>query len=239
MVRKSVRLLHIPVAAVLTVVSLVMFCMLVSTTNGAAQPTVRNSLDEVLPFDIASQPLEDALYEFGRVSGIEVVTDGEIVKGRKSTAVRGAFSAARALTILLAGTGLLPRTEGGAAVTLAIDPDGPSRAAAQHRYAAALQAAALQQLCREGSPLALGTYRIAMSLWVDSAGGISRIDFLGSTGNRLRDERIRSLLKGKEVGKPPALLRQPIVMVILPRLPGESGDCRTGAGGAALGPSAR
>ena len=57
-------------------------------------------------FDIAAQPLGDALRKYGDVSGRPIIYAAELVQGRRSKAIRGRMSSDAALTRLLAGTGL-------------------------------------------------------------------------------------------------------------------------------------
>ena len=70
--------------------------------SGAAQAQVA----EAYRFDIAAQPLADALVAFGLQSGYQVTVDGAAIRGVSTNGVSGQFSAAEALTRLLSGTGL-------------------------------------------------------------------------------------------------------------------------------------
>jgi hypothetical protein len=147
------------------------------------------------------------------------------VTGRRSTAVKGVFTAMEALRALLAGTGLDAHRVGERAITLLPGPaQERPRSLAYRRYSAALQNAALRQLCHDRQTR-LGTYRLAMQLWLDELGHVRRIELLSSTGDLARDERIHELVRSISVGGPPPMLPQPITMVILPRSPQESGDC--------------
>lgn len=56
-------------------------------------------------FDIAPQPLNDALTEFGRQSGLQVSIDAGAIRGIQSPGVSGRMAPAEALGRLLAGTG--------------------------------------------------------------------------------------------------------------------------------------
>ncbi|WP_177175858.1 TonB-dependent receptor [Sphingopyxis sp. YR583] len=57
-------------------------------------------------YDIKAQPLANAVLEYSRQSGIFVLAPMDLVKGKRSPAVRGSFSASEALVKLLAGSGL-------------------------------------------------------------------------------------------------------------------------------------
>ena len=57
-------------------------------------------------FQIAAQPLTEAIMQFGRQSGMQVSADTTLVSGKTSAAVSGNHAPAEALSMLLAGTGL-------------------------------------------------------------------------------------------------------------------------------------
>lgn len=179
-------------------------------------------------FDIAAQPLEDALYAFGAVTGVEVLADGDMVKNRRSTEIRGEFTVPQAIRLLLIGTGLEAQSIGVRAITLAPQRREQSSVVVYRRYSGLLQRAAVRRLCGQGEE-DLGAYRIAMQLWLADTGNVRDVELLSSTGDHIRDERIRSLLQGMRVEKLPAGMPQPVVMVILPRSQRESGDCNADA----------
>lgn len=63
-------------------------------------------------FDIAPQPVVDALTDFGRQSGLQVSMDADQVRGLSSPGVHGTMTPRQALERLLASTGLTARIEG-------------------------------------------------------------------------------------------------------------------------------
>jgi len=210
---------------------LLIVCALVvrpGPANAADDPPTASNPAATLPLDIPSQPLEDALYAFGAKTGIEVFVDGSAVKGRQSTEVKGTFTIAQALRVLLTGTGLEPQLIGARAITLSLGRQERPKTALYRSYSTTLQNVALRQLCSERD-IGLGTYHIAMQLWINESGSVRRVELLSSTGDQARDRRIRNLLEGVAVGKPPRMLPQPVVMVILPRSIRDSGDCAVGA----------
>ena len=207
-----------------------MLCALSAFSPPAgAEPRQEQQL--AVQFDIPAQALEDAIYAFSAVTGIAVFVDGSTVSGRRSTAVTGTFTAAEALRILLIGTGLDAQPVGARAVTLLARPvqERPNSMEYQ-RYSAILQSAALRRLCGDDMTR-LGTYRMAMQLWVGDRGQVSRVELLSSTGDAARDSRVRELMTQVSAEPPPLTLRQPIVLVILPRPREATGDC--GGGGRA------
>ncbi len=63
----------------------------------------------IVNVDIAAQDLPLAIAEFGRETGCEVVLSPEVARGKRASAVSGAFLPEEALARLLGGTGLVAR----------------------------------------------------------------------------------------------------------------------------------
>ncbi|MBJ7500008.1 MAG: TonB-dependent receptor [Sphingopyxis sp.] len=83
---------------------------------GALCPVAAHAQTEQRDYDIAAQPLGDALREYSDVSGRQIIFATDLVKGRRSTSVRGRMSSDRALSLLLTGSGLQPELVDGALV---------------------------------------------------------------------------------------------------------------------------
>src|SRR3546814_18850299 len=75
---------------------------------GALCPIAAHAQTEQREYDIAAQPLGDALREDSEISGRQILFATELVKGRPSTSVRGRMLSDRALSRLPGGSGLLP-----------------------------------------------------------------------------------------------------------------------------------
>src|SRR5690606_10034184 len=58
---------------------------------------------------VAAQPLADALRQFGKRHGYDVIVAEELVEGRQTAPVSGARTAYEALMQMLEGSGLVPR----------------------------------------------------------------------------------------------------------------------------------
>lgn len=69
-------------------------------------------------FDIAAQPLADALVQFTTRTGIQFFVDGRLARDTRSAGAQGALSPREALTALLAGTGLTYRFRDADTVTI-------------------------------------------------------------------------------------------------------------------------
>lgn len=83
---------------------------------GALCPVAAHAQTDQREYDIAAQPLGDALREYSEISGRQILFATDLVKGRRSTSVRGRMSSDRALSRLLAGSGLLPELVDGALI---------------------------------------------------------------------------------------------------------------------------
>jgi hypothetical protein len=177
-------------------------------------------------FDIPAQPLASALERYAVMADQTVLFSDALVAGRRSGAVRGRMTPRGALQALLAGTGLEADTAIGAGgSTFVLKPARPvptpvaPPAAAQldRSYDGLLQRRVWEALCRNPATTP-GTYRAAMQIDVDENGRVIAPHLLSSTGDEARDQAVVATLHGLQLDyPPPASLRQPVLMVILPR----------------------
>jgi hypothetical protein len=189
-----------------------------------------------IALDIPAQPLAAALYTYSAVTGIEVVADGTLISGRRSAALKGSFVPENALKTLLAGTGLTIRRSASDAFVLVAAPvaeirqlpDPPRIVPDYADYAAHIQTKMKRALCQLATTEP-GAYRAVVELWITSSGAVQRGDLLSSTGSQERDAAISAMLSELAIGEaPPAGLPQPVTLMILPRSPADTGDCRDG-----------
>ena len=188
--------------------------------------------DATMAFDIPEQLLGAAIERYGAISGRQVVYDGTLAVGRRSTAVEGVFTPAEALRILLTGTGLEPHyvasdgfflSPGPAPETVPPREANTAAPAVVIAYYGRIQAALRQAFCTSDVTRA-GGYHIAVSFWIGPSGGISRIAPLGSTGRPELDQEIGQTLQNVVVqAPPPEGFAQPIVLVVTPAL---AQDCQ-------------
>jgi iron complex outermembrane recepter protein len=82
------------------------FLALAYTSRDAIAHT---SAPEIYHLTIANQPLGDALQDFSRQSGIQVIFFSALTDGIRAPALDGDYSAAAALNALLANSGLIFR----------------------------------------------------------------------------------------------------------------------------------
>lgn len=74
--------------------------------------------DATAAYDIAAQPLGQALIRYSEISGISVIADSTLIDGVTSAALSGSYSPDEALAALLAGTGIGYRPTAQGTVTL-------------------------------------------------------------------------------------------------------------------------
>ncbi|MBU0891576.1 MAG: TonB-dependent siderophore receptor [Gammaproteobacteria bacterium] len=75
-------------------------------------------------FDIAAQPLPDALAQFARQAGVQLVYPPDLVQGRRAQPVQGTRNPEAALAELLRGSGLRMRRDGATLVLERLPADG-------------------------------------------------------------------------------------------------------------------
>lgn len=102
------------VATPLTVLALAALAALTAPhRQAAAQTGPSAAATAAAPFNIRAQPLAQALAEFARQSGLQLVYAPELLQGKRSNAVAQQKDAPSALADLLRGTGLQARRVGG------------------------------------------------------------------------------------------------------------------------------
>lgn len=178
----------------------------------------------LLDFDIPAQPLAAALQRYAVTADQTVLFSDALVSGRASAAIRGRLPARAALEALLAGTGLAaddsdPQLNGAFVLRrIPASPveDIPKSPALDRRYDGLVQARVFEALCADPRTVP-GDYRALLRLQLDREGQLFP-HLVRSTGNVVRDAALLGALGGLRMEHaPPADLRQPLVLVILPR----------------------
>lgn len=210
-------------------------CMFASSAwaadGGAAPPPgdarqqapASETTGQFLGFDIPAQPLAAALNHYASITERAALFRSEVVAGRTSSAVRGRYTPEAALAMLLEGTGLVAeRTRTGPVEAFALkvlaQPEAsvPAAWAGAGDYPGLVQARLWQALCG-GIRTAPGRYRALLRFRVDAAGGIHRVQLLGSTGDTGRDTAMLDALGQVRMDAPPPPgMLQPMTMLILP-----------------------
>lgn len=173
-------------------------------------------------FNIPSQPLGSALEIYARVSSHEVLYDGALADGRRSSLVEGVYTPEVALQILLAGTGLWADFKdafffvvGLASTEKSADHKTGRRSVEHMRYYGRLQASLKTAFCNNN--VLPDDHRVAARLWVGQRGHVLQVKNLASAGSGELDQQIEAVLHGLRLGgPPPAGFAQPITIVIMP-----------------------
>lgn len=184
---------------------------------------------------IPAQELARALDQFSRATGMAVLVDSQLSRGRRSLAVDGEFTAAEALRRMLGGSGLMAKYSRDDAFTLQVaqvedvplpaEKPTPASAAVNRSYATAVQAAIERNLCR--SPLTRpGSFRAVLQLWIGRDGVVQHNRLVTSTGDVRRDAALVDSFHTLRIDRPtPGALRQPVTLLLLPESSGKRMEC--------------
>ncbi len=219
-------------------------CLLLHASVARAQ-----SQSDTYRFDIAPQPLANALAEFATVSGVDIAYRQSLATGRRSSPVQGDYPAPMALRMLLQGAGLSARFTGPRAAIIFEPgtPDaptphrGPSAAPAlrldmaevrapimvgtrdrsgQRRYAMAVQTEIREWLRADGTYQGRA-FRLEVRIYVDPQGLIREVAVRRPSGEPAWDDHVVRTLTGRSLSRPPPSdLSEPLAFeVVSDRLP--------------------
>ncbi|WP_248741892.1 MULTISPECIES: STN domain-containing protein [unclassified Pseudomonas] len=184
---------------------------------------------------IPAQELARALDQFSRATGMAVLVDSQLSRGRRSLAVDGEFTAAEALRRMLGGSGLMAKYSRDDAFTLQVaqvedvpmpaEKPTPASVAVNRSYATAVQAAIERNLCR--SPLTRpGSFRAVLQLWIGRDGVVQHNRLVTTTGDVRRDAALVDSFHTLKIDRPtPGALRQPVTLLLLPESSGKRMEC--------------
>jgi hypothetical protein len=203
-----------------------------------------------MAFDLPALPLKDALARFDAQTSLSVFYPSELAAGRTSHAVHGVLGAQAALHRLLQGTGLTAQaTAPDAFVLVAATPDAAAPAAnaqttgdAPRAYDGLVQTRIYQALCARPA-LALGDYRLALSVRVGASGRVRQARLLDTTGDKRRDAAIVEAVQQVDLGTAPDDADKPFVLLVRPVRCGadeaRAGTCVRPCGRASMGQGER
>lgn len=207
-------------------------CVLAAAAHAesATAPVART--ENVIELDIAAQNLASALDVFSRLTGLAVLVDRDLTRGRRSMTVKGRYSPRQALSLLLMGSGLMARYARDDAFTLQVaqvSRPAPPREAKSGgtgaSYASKVQRAIEGGLCAQALTRP-GTYRAVLQVWIGPRGNIQHSRLLASTGNAQRDDALVQRLENIRVAQSaPSSLGQPVTLLLLPDSTGKGMDC--------------
>lgn len=180
----------------------------------------------------AGQPLADALRQFGKRNGYDVVVAEELIEGKRAGSVRKARTAYDALMQMLDGSGLVPRFTRPDAIILesATRQEPPDMSLEEievlttafrvnndeYRWYGEKLLGASLALLRRSSELGARSYDFTLYVWLSPDGRISGLDGFGAGSNDEALRVARKLLDGMTVGSPPpANMPQPVGLRIV------------------------
>ncbi|MCA1325576.1 hypothetical protein [Herbaspirillum sp. alder98] len=196
----------------------------------AADPAVTTRPDavaETFLFDIAARPLGLALQDYAALTRYPALYRSEMVADRISNPVRGRYSAARALQLMLSGTGLqVEEFQSGSARGFVLkNAPGPQPVAATAAYINWLQARIWSALCGHQAS-APGAYRVLLRFRIDDAGRLRAPRLLTSSGQETRDRTMLATLQALQLNiLPPSSMPQPVTLLIVTDEAQAGGQC--------------
>jgi hypothetical protein len=182
-------------------------------------------------FELPAQNLQDALEQYSVITGREVLYDSSIVEGKRSAALTGTWRPEEALPILLQGSGVQAKYVGKDAFTLAqAYPDGPvaplqsggreaAMPALKKHFYRRFQSSLTRLLCQDDI-LKKNAFRAALQFWFNRDGSFESVRLLDTSGSESFDKHI--LFQARQIhlnAAPPDSVRQPLTIVIDPRIP--------------------
>jgi len=180
----------------------------------------------------AGQPLADALRQFGKRNGYDVIVAEELVEGKQAAPVQKARTAYEALMQMLGGSGLVPRftrpdaiilerVEQQAAPDMSLEEIDVLTSAFrasndEYRWYGEKLLGASLALLRRSSELGTQSYDFTLYVWLSADGHITGLDGFGTERNEEALRIARKLLGGMTVGSPPpANMPQPVGLRIV------------------------
>tara|TARA_R100000306_G_scaffold62115_1_gene67088 strand:- start:5267 stop:5914 length:648 start_codon:yes stop_codon:yes gene_type:complete len=198
----------------------------------------REDSASIMRFDIPAQALENALAQYGEITGMSVLVATQVTTGLRSAPVQGMLSIREALEALLKGTQLRVRYASPTAFTL-LPPLGSTGKEALLKaksndqkkkqrssgYAGYIQEAVTRTLCQKRVQ-DYGRYQARLQLWINPEGRIVRVHVVASSGRSERDRALVQYLTDTIIERSrPVTLVQPVMIRLVPR-PDAMADCR-------------
>lgn len=197
----------------------------------AAVQTVAS--DQRIDFDIAAQPLDMALTQYFRRTGVQLLYDSSITTGRQSSNLKGRYAPREALALLLRGTGLIASYSSASAAVITTpersiaSPAVPlGRVVVREKIRAARLngidrlayygqlESALRSALREDPRAARLSFAVTLALRMSDGGRIADVRIRHGSGSVDSDRLIVEALQGHTVPAPPEALAQPLLIVL-------------------------
>lgn len=202
--------------------------LILPIADAFAQSNSSVAVERPVRFDIAVQPLAQALDAYATATGLQVLYDSSLAAGRRSTVVRGLLVPDVALRILLEGTGLMAVYAQNSFAIMATPPSrnrSSAGVAGQLPYLALVQGDIERAFCSHPETVP-GQYRLTLRFGIAPSGALLHPQMVGSSGDVRRDALIAEMLDDLIIEQgPPADMPQPVTMIVSPRPPENTGDC--------------
>jgi hypothetical protein len=203
-----------------------------ATAEETSMAKDRGGQNGLIAFHIPSQTLSTALDAYSSRTGIEVLYDSGLANRRRSHGVEGDYRIEDGLSVLLLGSGLMARPISDGAITITQLPaneafaPGPGPKESPYRvYFAAMQVSFEKILCRS-SKVIPQSYRSVLKFGIGPLGQVEHPELLHSNGTPVQDLAVAGLFAHTTIGQaPPSALLQPIMLLILPKSPGDLSYC--------------
>jgi hypothetical protein len=182
---------------------------------------------DVVRFEIASQPIIEALDQYSAVTGREIFYDGALAAGRRSNPVQGLLAPDAALRELLVGTGLIAKATGKTSFTLKVAALTRIPGLAVESYFAQVRITVSRALCAHAETRPSDQDRL-VRIWVAPGGSVERAQLVSLSDKQAPARDVdQTHLLGLPVGPPPAGMPQPLVMAILAGAPSACSEVAT------------
>ena len=212
---------------------LVHLSVIVALAGGPAR-SQEASADRKIVFDIPAQPLDGALTRYFQATGVQLLYDSSLARGRRSTAVLGRYARREALRLLLTGTGLIVRysranaaiitTPNGTTAEGSLVPLG--RVIVRERIVTVRLSPAerlayydqledeLQTYLRGDRRTGRLAFNVVVEFRVNDVGELGDVRIDKGSGDRKIDRTVSDTLRGAVVSPPPNLLDQPLKVAL-------------------------
>jgi TonB family protein len=190
---------------------------------------------DAIAFDIGAEALSAALDAYSSVSGISVICDGSLARGRVSAPIRDTMTPRAALEALLQNTGLSGIFTGAGNAIIVMKPSIAAGINGAAAAGAVVPLGAIHVDAPGGAPLPIGSHGLYAKLmefemqrvlsrdaragghfeaklrvWVDATGVVRRLDLVTSTAREPLGQAIVQPFKNIRIGPPPPGLPQPV-----------------------------
>lgn len=196
-----------------------------------AAPAPQAGADQRIAFDIPAQPLDAALTQYFRATGVQLLYDSKLTSGRRSSTVRGNYAPREALALLLRGTGLVARYSRANAAIITSPENGaetrlvplgrvvvrekitlPRPSLVERMAFYGRLESELQAFLRADQRTRQLTFTVVASIRIADSGAVTDISIDRGSGDARKDRLLAQVLTGRTVSPPPDGIVQPLLI---------------------------